>query len=282
MNPAGAHVIKLDGAVLENRLFAKAMEAANKAGSFALDRARHHAPVRKIFKDTSRGRRTELFDRYASPAGVARQAVNRRVRTVDDTRDPATGFARPDRGRPNSMLPVFRNGNSLVTGDFRRVTIAGNKLTSERQDDGSVLHRVPFALAKVPYERSEIRNGRPVDVTDRVNRGTISGSTKLTAKGRFEVASGRANFRSPVDGKVRVGGRLRGQLYLSKAERIGDEVWAHVVSPTKDPDTGFPYNRAMEFGTVHNRPYPFLRPSLAETRPVLRRAARSAYKNARV
>jgi HK97 gp10 family phage protein len=92
-------------------------------------------------------------------------------------------------------------------------------------------------------------------------RGQLKFHTPLTARGRFEVKSGRAAFRGP-DG-VTLGGRLRGEIHMVAAEGGGPRWTARVVSPT-------PYAKYVEFGTRHNRAQPYLRPTLEQVRESFR------------
>lgn len=246
---------QLDEQKLEAFLFDKASKVANDAAQYALGRIKRHAPVRKIFKGSAY-RKSELFSRYASPAGVAKEAINKRVRT------PGSESGAILLGHPNSMEPVFRTSRGTrVTGDFRRVRVMGTALPGGGLLVGS------RQLARVPFNESVVhRGGRLEDISQ---GGKANASLRLTGKGRFEVRSGRANFTGS-DGVGRVGGKLRGSIFVHPAERVGDEVWAWVVSPVK-------YSRPMEFGTVHNRPYPYMRPGLAESRDAFKRLARNAF-----
>lgn len=84
--------------------------------------------------------------------------------------------------------------------------------------------------------------------------------TPLTRQGASEVRSGRARYHSVREGgEATIGGRLRGEIRVVSAKRVGSMATAEVISPTK-------YAKYMEFGTRHNRAHPFLRPALEESR----------------
>jgi HK97 gp10 family phage protein len=81
---------------------------------------------------------------------------------------------------------------------------------------------------------------------------------RLSRRGRFELASGRAAHKGYL------GGRLRDELFTEPARVEGSLAIAEVISPT-------PYAKYQEFGTRHNPAHPFLRPALAEGRGAFRR-----------
>ncbi len=98
--------------------------------------------------------------------------------------------------------------------------------------------------------------------------GQLQFNTPLTARGRWELKTGRAAFRSP-GGRSTLGGRLRGEIHV-RPPKGGGPVWvAKVVSPT-------PYAKYVEFGTRHSRAQPYLRPALAQVRESFRSRMRAA------
>lgn len=98
--------------------------------------------------------------------------------------------------------------------------------------------------------------------------GKLALNTPLTARGRFELKTGRANFRSP-NGRTTLGGRLRGEIHADPAEG-GGPVWvAKVVSPTR-------YAKYVEFGTRRSRSQPYLRPALTQVRESFRTRMKAA------
>jgi hypothetical protein len=248
--------VTLNEAALMGFLMKKAEKVAQQTATFTLARAQHHAPVRKIFKGSSFGR-SELMSRYASAAGPARKPMQVQALTAE-------GVKRV--GHANSLEPIFKAGNARSSGDFRRIK-------TKYLGHGATL--VDTKLMDVPVAESRIINNQPRDVgivgdSARAGRKMGSGTSQLTSRGRFEVQSGRAVFTSP-DGNSRIGGRLRGELHIEGPFYEGDSVWFQVVSPT-------PYARPMEFGSVHNRPYSYLRPALHESRGRLRSLARTAFR----
>lgn len=103
--------------------------------------------------------------------------------------------------------------------------------------------------------------------------GQLVMNTALTARGRWELKSGRAHFTGS-SGRVTLGGRLRGEIHVDPAE--GGPMWvAKVVSPT-------PYAKYVEFGTRRSRAQPYLRPALSQVRESFRARMRSAARLGRV
>jgi HK97 gp10 family phage protein len=81
--------------------------------------------------------------------------------------------------------------------------------------------------------------------------------TMLSRRGAHEVRSGRANFATWEH--LKVGGRLRGEIYATDPSVSSDHAEAWVISPTS-------YGKYMEFGTRHAAAHPFLRPAAEESR----------------
>lgn len=226
--------------------------AADEAAQRGLERIRKHAPVRKLFRgstyrEQAQGFRVPRQFRFRHPEQTGRIVARLQLEEAKSERSQIIGHA-------NSEVPVFRfktrQGNVLVSGDFRRF------------ENGELVPAKPSIVRQ--------RGQRFIDVptAQKVTAAGLRGPTGqrlLTARGRFEVRSGRAAFKAPGE-PARLGGRLKGELRVIPAVYVGGEVWAYVESPTVDPETGYPYPAAQEFGSRHNRAHPFMRPGLHETR----------------
>jgi HK97 gp10 family phage protein len=94
-----------------------------------------------------------------------------------------------------------------------------------------------------------------------IRPGRLQFNTPLTSRGRYELKSGRANFKS--GGKNYLGGRLRGEIRAEPAETDGQTVIGRAVSPT-------PYAKFVELGTHRSRAQPYLRPAIAQQREAFR------------
>lgn len=75
---------------------------------------------------------------------------------------------------------------------------------------------------------------------------------RLSSRGRWELASGRAFHKGFL------GGRLRDEIAADPVQVDGERITVDVVSPT-------PYAKYQEFGTRHNPAHPYLRPALHES-----------------
>ena len=274
--------VSLDVNRLEQHFIRRSIEGADKAAGICLARARKHAPVRQLFRGTTfrQGEfgptpRQHRFRTSTSTGNRVGRLTNQEARSE---RDQHIGHA-------NSEIPVFRFPQGSFSGDFRRVRI--RKFTNTERDALETMHprdirRIQMTSSeKVPVTINRRQGGRTMVTSGKlVSAGELRnprGQRLLTSRGRYEIRTGRAVFKAP-GGKARVGGRLKNELYVEKATYAAGHVWAYVVSPTKDPETGYPYPRAMEFGSAHNRPHPFLRPGLHESRNDLRRAVKQFVK----
>lgn len=290
--------IGFDKVLIQQAIVAKALVGLRKATEYTLERARYHAPVRSIFKRTRRGspiptswrtmrsekryqaflaskartRAVDITSVSETRSWARRQEVRSQMSGAPtSTRQPRHGTTGQFAGHRNSLIPVF-SGRSPAgvpfrfTGDFRRFS-AGKlmKVASVRQT--SVQTR------EVDNPRGKVSIQQP-----------WSAESMLSAQGRWELAhAGRGRkgrfpdgrkFTLPAlfvgsDKKTRLGGRLRGELRIRGPERHAGSMWMYVESPT-------PYATYQEFGTSHNRPQPFLRPALYESRNILRFEVRKA------
>jgi hypothetical protein len=257
----------------------QAAEDAVKAGlSQITERARHKAPVRRIFKgdrkigfkgavgvqdlqlNESKGPAFRYAERaatavgflhsgraYASPTFRSIQSTGRlagdvkRNRDAQRTVDLEPEERIPARGRPNSRRPVIRvEGLGRVTGNFRELSEPGK-----------------LAISQI-YTR----------VNGRTARGDLTSA--LTARGRYELKTGRA-----VTPEGELGGTLRDSIHSEGPFVSRGEVYGF-VSAAAFNEKGFNYALAQEIGTAHNRPQPYLRPALRELRDQIVSAQRNA------
>lgn len=269
----------------------------NEAGLRMTLRAKHYAPVRRVFAGMRRGAWKGPSGVSTIPMGLRRQLgirsdapdVSRRVTEMsrndfesmrNNARAPRyradmglQGDNRNTRrlpsGNANSMIPVFKQGNKRIQGDFRRV------------ENGRLVRVATIS--------------REVGGRSRRDRGTRAGTPRLLTRGRYELKTGRSVYPSmlaelsrerqasrPIRGlsvgglgtmtQDRLGGRLRGEIRWEAATVQGSLIQGWVVSPTE-------YARFQEFGTSRNRPHPYLRPALYEAKSYFPRMVRSAIKD---
>lgn len=241
----------IDFTKVERLIDRAARRAGDRSARFAEDQAQRRAPVRKLFRGTT----------YRQGTAGFREPRIRQVRF----RDPESGEAVRIRGQANAIEPLFRTrtrtgGRAYLSGDFRVVDTKTRTLRAARAD----LY-ITNRGGKVVSRRTEQISAEDV---------RVSGGRALTTRGRFEVRSGRANFRAPGSRTTRVGGRLRGEIHVEGPVDEDGVLWWYVVSATKDPETGRLYPRDQEFGTRRHAAHPFLRPGLHASRETFRRNVR--------
>lgn len=145
-----------------------------------------------------------------------------------------------------SKAPVRK----IFAGDTRIIrtkSIEDTQTLSDRVVVGHTL-RYPHQI----NQRRLITQGPP---------GEVVGQELLDRRGRYEVNTGRANFRARGRA-TQVGGRLKGEIRAIPGRVEGRLVVSEVISPT-------PYAKHQEFGNRHNPAHPYMRPAAAESRPVV-------------
>lgn len=93
----------------------------------------------------------------------------------------------------------------------------------------------------------------------RIGRHTVLTSDLLSARGRYEVKTGRAKTSGPKGDEI--GGTLRDSIRI-EGPYVSDRGMSGFVSAFADNGSGLNYGYFMEFGSRHNKPHPFLRPAL--------------------
>ena len=200
------------------------------------------APVRKVFKEASGFRRKfrPLTDAEKSLA-IKRAAAH--PYSTDFQKRAAIAHIRyyaraeiPRRGSANSL----KNSRTLRTLGYIR---------------GGQFHPRVDAFATRP--RSPEQGGYE----------TPSLNSRLTARGRYEVRSGRAITYQVLDSghvRVQIGGRLKRSIHAEPPVTGDNETVGQVVA-------GVRYAKFVEFPTTHNAAQPFLLPALHDHRGHLRR-----------
>jgi hypothetical protein len=275
--------VTLDIGALRTLFVDAAVVTVNYSADKTADRAREKAPVRKIFAggrqtvrfktaaeiDADRGLRARLGlgpEIAATPAN--RAAIGRKFR------NPGTGkvetlteksFARTveHEGRTHSVHRDV-NGQHTDTSHTDHSRNTRNRANSFRNSQEDRL------LDTLTIGREGRRNNlQPRLLSD-------SAEARLTARGRYELRSGRAFAarlkaisidtetgklkRHFAKGSERLGGTLRGTIHVeyASAEQY-PVIKASVVAGGEDA----PYAIQQELGNRHNPAHPFLRPALA-------------------
>jgi len=184
---------------------------------------------------------------------IWRQIAGRIQTGINQTVDEATDIAR-------QRAPVRK----VFVGSVGRATLQTHV---EVAAEATLRRTVGAGPGPVRVQRTAASKVHSTMALRELSRGNLVINTPLTARGRYELKTGRANFRSPR-GRTTLGGRLRGEIHAVPAR--GGPTWvAKVVSPT-------PYAKYVEFGTRHARSQPYMRPALAQVRESFRKRMQEA------
>jgi hypothetical protein len=279
----GTVTLTFDTEATTYAITARALHGLQRAATFTLGRAKYHAPVRALFKRRRNERgaamprswryiRTESqYERFRASQSK-RIGMNLPIEGGAMAREQAGGtfesaYWRHGQGAErggllerssvtrmrtlgragtqfsgfsNSLFPVLKQGGVRATGDFRA-------------DRGYLVNRPkPAYFKQGPNMTMAAYRSKRADV-----------SSFISSRGRWEMRNRRSLFEG------RFGGRLRGEIRLIGPVVEEGTIWMYVESPT-------PYGVHQEFGSKRNRPHPFLRPALYESRQVLRTEVRKA------
>ena len=229
------------GAVLAAVEAAEVAALTRVSESIAAD-ARGRAPVRKVFKEKP-GFKRKFRDLTEAEKNLAIKRAMAFPYSTDFQKRAAVAHIRyyaraeiPRRGSANSL----KNSRTLRTLGYLR--------------EGKFSPRVD-AVASRP--RSPEQGGYTSD----------SLNPRLTARGRYEVRSGRAVTYQALDSghvRVQIGGRLKRSI-RADPPITGD------MQTTATVTAGVRYAKFVEFPTTHNAAQPFLLPALHDHRSRLRR-----------
>jgi len=194
--------------------------------------------------------------------------------------DPAGEQSSRRFGTANSYFPIFRLGREVATGldSFRRVRQRGGRAQLLTDPQG----RQTFGLEPQVVLRGQRGMNQTLRATTNgYGYAEASADNRLNKRGRYELrfaarddidpvterATGTKSFRRAAtyrgaSGVETIGGRLRGEIYATQVRATASEISGEVVSPTE-------YSVYQEYGTVHHRAQPFMRPALYDARQVL-------------
>lgn len=244
----------IDSGALIDALLDASNEAVRQGLNEIHRRAQEKAPVRDVYRHgrgSNKGvraagpgfARAGTFGRSQSFASPQRARAGKVIRPTTLS-DLVTSRGRPHqgsnvvtnhtiRGRTNSFAPVVRSPAGLIGGEALR----------ELQSPGHL---------KVARIRGK-------------TGGTFTAESLLSGRGRYELASGRANHLDE-HGNLTLGGTLRDGIKIEGPFESGFEVIGYVSAYAHDKNRTHNYAADQEFGSRHNRPHPFLRPALRESR----------------
>jgi len=217
------------------------------------------APVRAVFKKGSfrrtRGGRARFMtlpeanseDAIRRRLGLARAAMGL-TRTggrpaPTSANNPYLRRAATRRGNPNSFAPFL-----IERGTSKADIAEARKILEETRERGFGRSQDLGLEIEPP-----VRGGRELTRGGRLRyRPAVS---RLDARGRYDLRTGRANFTDPKTGVTTLGGRLRKEIKPVMPTLQGNIIRGGVVSPTS-------YAQYQEFGTRHNRATPYMRPAI--------------------
>lgn len=256
--------IDVAGAMVKIR--AAEARALEDLGAIIAKDAKQRAPVRKLEKQ---GRRRRRIVSLNSPEGRAMVRAYSRIGNPTDL----AAVAFKNRGLPvkinrkgthNSPLRLGNMAN-VKTSDYKRQLLGKPTIFRARRTLG--------AKAQTRTVHHRVQHGFEL------NEASMEG---LSARGRYEVRSGRAVQLSPIGTKagggfvevglrVEIGGALRKSINSSGAV-------AHDHGMKVDIAADVPYARYVEFPTSHNAAQPFLLPALKGAKRIVKRTFEGALK----
>jgi hypothetical protein len=197
-------------------------------------------------------------------------------------------------GHSHSLHPILRDANKgVVTGDLRSMTydrdtqsfratsvpvmksgsksLYGNK-TGEDFYNKYGRREARRTDAFTNRMKRQLETMSPGEVEDAFARASISArrataikkGTSLRRASEIPQSEGSKMLRAlglhaNAAGELRMGGRLRDEIYTDEIRRDGSSIYGEVVSPTE-------YSAYQEWGTSHNVAHPYMRPALYNMR----------------
>lgn len=235
----------LNIAAIISRIESAEVVATEEVADFVAQDARARAPIRKVFREGAGFRR-----RFRALTPLERNLAIRRAQAY-------SGYNDFQRRRSVAYLQHYARAEIRRRG-------SANSLSRSR------------TLRVLGTERNGAFRAR----TDAVRSGrgyqSASLSPLLTARGRYEVRSGRAIHREVLASgasRVTIGGALKASIESEGAVSTGQGTTVKVTA-------GIRYAKFVEFPTTHNAAQPFLLPALHDARQRLRQAVAAEVRKA--
>lgn len=229
----------IQSAAILNAIRQAEIEAVEQVAEVIAADARHRAPIRKVFREKTRRRFRPLTPLERNIATRRSEHYYTKIAPNDFKRRRSLAHL-----RNYAQVQLLKRGsaNSLQHSRSLRLlgSINGGRFTS--------------SSGAFPNRRGGFEPGEKL-------------SPLLTARGKYEVRSGRAvHISATKQGqRVQIGGALKASIASEGAQETETGVKAVISARIR-------YAKYVEFPTVHNAAQPFLRPALHGNRTRLRQA----------
>jgi HK97 gp10 family phage protein len=236
---------------VKRRLHEAIEHAVNAVANEVMIDAQKRAPVRKVFRGGKQRTRALTPAETHAEIPLRLQLATSAGKRREIAAAPAAISTRIGRrGRANAFNPYHAGFGSSF-------------LAARREDPLTNARDVKFSTSGRP----RLVHGEIVRNAEGSIIRTTGVAQALSARGRYELESGRGVYRPPGGGQATLGGRLRREIDVGPLQRGASLIKRQVVSPTS-------YARYVEFGTRHAAAQPYLRPALAGQREKFHKALR--------
>ena len=244
----------IDFDALAEEIIEAATAGLDSSARIVMRRAKRRAPVRSIFAGTPKYSHDQIEELSS------RRGERAELSGSEDKAAPNSG----DSYATDTEQAYERGRNVGERSSERRATREAG-LGSRSQRGAREVH------APVWWRQRRLRAAQSLLGTKGSEDEPDPDNARLTRRGRYEVSSMRAAHNTW--GHTHIGGRLRDEIFATPAIRKGSGAEAWVISPTA-------YAKFQEYGSVHNRAHPYLRPAAAESREDIAAIVSAAIKEA--
>lgn len=216
---------------IQTQIEAAVLAVVNSSAHRAYDVAQQRVPVRRIFK------------------GGRRQFVTLPRVTMQNIEQAKVAGTPEHQAVQNALAAREISGMPLDATGKQTYYQPGRKIQTNRPWENRDF-ALPGKYGRKPggAARAQRLDLRSQLLQPQLNRLGDYAFSLLSSKGRYELRTGRADY------KGRVGGRLKGEMEVEEA-KVGPHFRAEVSSPTY-------YAKYVEFGTRRAAAQPYLRPGL--------------------
>lgn len=202
--------------------------------------ARQRAPIRKVFRE-KRGFRFKTRELTAEEKAIATRLANEYY------------------GREHRPDTEFRRRRAVAhIAYYAKVQLPSRKSMNTLANSRADRQLGRIVKGRFTSKTGAVRRGRGFEPGEAV-------TARMTARGRYEVRSGRAvHIYATGKGvkRVQVGGALKASIGVGSVRETADGVEVLVKASIR-------YAKYVEFPTIHNRAQPFLLPALKDEQRTL-------------